>query len=495
MWSIELGVMVAMVLFNGIFASYEIALATVSLARLQVLVRDRRRGAAAAVTMKQELEGSLAAVQLGITLVGAVAAATGGAGAESFIAPSLIAAGLGAAWARITAIALVVVPLTGLTIVLGELVPKLFALRHKEWVCLTLSPAIRWLALSVWPAVWALETSATTLINWSERRWKPALHGGAGGEAAELQDLRAMASVARAARLIGAKEESIILGAAKLSSRPVGEIVLPADDISMLHAGDTVAQSLIAAHLDMHTRFPVTETPGDPQAIIGYANFKDIVAHLHISPHEPSLRGIIRTIPSLPDDLPISTALESLMRSRTHIALVRDAQQRVVGMITLEDIIEELVGDIQDEYDLLPVHAIASGPGWVVGGGISLERLKELAGIDLSADLPATGARNLSSWVVGHLGEPVGGGEVVERGGANPGPQGAAAAGSRSARQQGGCSAGRRGAGPDVAGGLGCHGANTVCRFADGSIQPIDRQAATVSAHAYFPHVTECRAG
>jgi putative hemolysin len=416
-WGTELVVIAAMVAFNAVFAAYEIALATISVARLQSLVRHKRHGASAALHMKQDMEGSLAAVQLGITLVGAIAAATGGAGAEEAIAPALRSAGLGPKLAQVTAIALVVVPLTALTIVLGELVPKLFGLRHKDWVCLTLSPPIRLLALCVWPAVWSLETSATALTNWTERFWKPGQLPDAASEAVVMQDLRAVASIARAARLIGAKQESIILGAAELSGRPVGEIMMPADEISMLNAGDTIAQCLIAAHLDMHTRFPVTTTPGDPQGIIGYVNFKDIVTHMRLSPGDPSLRAIVRTLPQLPVSLPISSALETLMRGRTHIALVCDGDTRVVGMITLEDIIEELVGEIQDEYDLLPVHAVASGPGWIAGGGISLARLNELTGIDLSHDMPADGARNLSAWVVGHLGEPVSGGEVIERGG------------------------------------------------------------------------------
>jgi putative hemolysin len=165
----------------------------------------------------------------------------------------------------------------------------------------------------------------------------------------------------------------------------------------------------------MHTRFPVTEKPGDPQAIVGYVNFKDIVVHMRLSPDDASLRGIIRALPTLMADMPISSALESLMRYRTHIALVRDAVGRVAGLITLEDIIEELVGDIQDEYDLLPVHAVPTGQGWVVGGGIGLARLRESTGIDLSEDLPPQGARNLSSWVVGHLGAGVTGGEVLQR--------------------------------------------------------------------------------
>ena len=103
----------------------------------------------------------------------------------------------------------------------------------------------------------------------------------------------------------------------------------------------------------------------------------------------------------------LTACLERLIREHTHIALVRDAGGKVVGMITLEDVLEELVGDIQDEYDRLPLHAVPSGWAWVVGGGLSLARLKELTGIDLAADPPEQppegGVRTVSDWIVGHL--------------------------------------------------------------------------------------------
>jgi putative hemolysin len=416
-WGIQLAVMAAMVAVNGVFAAFELALASVAIARLSVLARENQRGARAALRMKQDMESSLAVIQLGVALVAAVAAATGGVGAEETIAPALQAAGLPHSLAAVLAVAIVVLPLTALTIVFGELAPKLFALRHKEWVCLRLAPVMTWLASSIRPAVWLLESSATAVMNLSERTWRPQRHGYTKAEAAELQELHAIAGLARAARLIGAREESIILGAARLSSRPVRDILLPAEHISMLDAGASINDCLVAAHLDMHNRFPVTERAGDPQAIIGYVNFKDIVAHMRINPREPSLRGILRPLLSLPEDLPISSALESLMREHAHISLVRDPAGKVLGLITLEDIIEELVGDIQDEYDLLPVHATRSGTGWILGGGISLARLQELTGLDLAADPPPGGARTLSGWVTGHLGRPVRGGEAVERGG------------------------------------------------------------------------------
>jgi putative hemolysin len=417
MGGFELLVILAMIAFNSVFAAYEIALAAVTVARLQVLARENLAGAPRALYMKENVEASLAAIQLGITLFGAVAAATGGAGAEERIAPWIQQRlGLPATVAELVAIAGVVLPLTAVTITFGELVPKVFALRNKEWVCLKLSPGMYWFTRSVWPAVWLFEMVVSAIADWGERRFRQA-SGSARPEAAELQELRAAATLARTSRLIGHQEENIILAAARLSSRPLREIMLGAEHISLLDLKQSIADCLVKAHLDMHTRFPVTERAGDPQAISGYVNFKDIVTHMRLSPHDPSLRAIVRAIPSFPGNLPIATALEHLMRDRTHIALVRDAQGRVEGMITLEDVIEELVGDIQDEYDLLPTHAVPSGGGWVVGGGLGLVRLRELTGIDLTADSPPDGVRNVSGWVAAQLGRDVRGGEALERSG------------------------------------------------------------------------------
>lgn len=409
----EMLVVVFMILVNAIFAGYEIALASVSVSRLQSLVTQGRTGAAAALLMKERIEQSLAVVQLGITLVGLIAGAAGGASATDDIAPWLRDRGLGHAAANVVAITLVVIPLTALTIVVGELVPKLFALRNKEWVCLVPSPIMKWFALSVWPLVWLLEHSASGLMDASEKLWRPKPHADAKTEAAELQELRAIASLARTSRLIGAREENIILGAARLASRPLNEIILPAEHIRMLTADSSLADSLIAAHLDMHTRFPVAERDGDPQSIVGYVTFKDIVAVMKISPQSPTLRGILRQIPSLSDALPISAAMESLLREHTHIALVRNQGGQVVGLITLEDIVEELIGDIQDEYDLLPVHVVRAGSGWVVGGGATLNRVQELTGIDLHT---GSSAHNLSGWMIERMGHAPDGGEVVTHG-------------------------------------------------------------------------------
>jgi len=413
MESIALIIVAFMVFVNAIFAAYEIALASITVARLQSLNHNNRAGAAAALYMKVEIEKSLAVVQLGITLVGLVAGAAGGASAADDIAPILQQQGLSVAAANVMAIVLVVLPLTAVTIVGGELLPKLFALRNKEWVCLRLSPMMKMFAISVWPVVWALESSASGLMDLSEKFWTPAPHADARTEAAELLELKAITSLARASRLIGAREENIILGATRLASRSLREIVLPAEHIRMLNADATLMDSLVSAHMDLHTRFPVTEQTGDPQKIIGYVTFKDIVSMMKLGPDIPSLRGILRQVPSLQESMPISEAMERLLREHTHIALVKDGTGVIKGMITLEDIVEEMIGDIQDEHDLLPTHCVRAGDGWVAGGGISLPRLKEVTGIDLpSASTP----HNLNAWMLERLGRAPTGGEVISTG-------------------------------------------------------------------------------
>jgi len=414
MWVIELGVMIAMIGVNCVFAGYEIALASVSQTRLQRLAKDGKRGAQVALYMKQNMEASLAVVQLGITLVGTIAGAVGGAGAEERVAPLLTAhLGVSTSVAEFLAITTVVIPLTLVTILFGELIPKVFALRNSEWVCLTFSPLMRWFSFAAWPVVWLLETIVLLVMSWSERFLRSPSQ--TRPERIELQELRASAALARASRLIGARAENIILSASTMGMRPVREIILPAEFICTLDINASLEENLIAAHLDMHTRFPVVERAGDPQSIMGYVNVKDIVASLRVGSGETSLRAIVRPVLHLKDQLPLAECLEQMMRDRIHMAVVSNEQGQILGLVCLEDIVEELIGEIEDEYDRLPAYVIGLGRSWIVGGGITLDQLRESTGLDLASLAPAAEAKTLTEWLRGHLGRNVRGGDVVVR--------------------------------------------------------------------------------
>jgi putative hemolysin len=417
MWSFELAIIAAMLAINSVFAAYEIALASITRVRLQVLKEQRRAGASFAFHMKENMEASLAVVQLGITLVGAIAAAVGGAGAEESLSPNI------QQWlqcsdtmANFLAVLSIVLPLTVVTIIFGELVPKVFALKNAEWVVCHLSPPMYGFSLAVWPAVWVLENSSSFISEMIDRILTLRLTGKM-PESTHMQELRAVATLARASRLIGAREEKIILSAARLSHRTIREIMLPAEHISMMLTSASLSTCLIAAHKDMHTRFPVTEVAGDPQKILGYVNFKDIVSALRLSPQNPTIRAILRPIQSYPATSVISTCLERMIHEHSHIALVRDTENLVIGMITLEDIVEELLGEIEDEHQKLPTHLVGYDDVWVVGGGVDLAKLREQANIDLTNDLPEPHVRKISEWITGHLGHGAEGGEEIVRAG------------------------------------------------------------------------------
>ena len=399
----------AMLLLNGIFAAYELALASVRTSRLKILSEQHRRGAATALRMKNRMEGSLAVVQLGITLVGAIAAATGGASVDERLSP-VFARLLGVSDRTADVLALIsfVIPLAAVTIVIGELIPKVLAIKNAEAVCTTLSPIMWALALVVYPAVLLLEWLTKSFVRLVEL----VLPSRITDDQSHLHELRAQVNLLRASQVIGVQEEQIIIRASKLSAEKVKDIMMPEDDIVTVLADAPLSENLVIAHMDLHTRFPVATKRGDPQTIIGYITFKDMVLLAKTHPGNPVIREIVRQIISLPEEMSLADALRRMTHEHHHLALVRGEGGKVVGMITQEDIFEELVGDIQDEFDRLPRHISPAGHQLVVGGGVHLSQLRSvLQRADLGGELPAT--TSLNDWLNHGRPEPLRGGDMV----------------------------------------------------------------------------------
>jgi putative hemolysin len=391
-----IAVILVMLLFNGMFAAYELALASVRVDRLRMLAERKRPGANSALRMKGNMEGSLAVVQLGITLVGTIAAAAGGASAEGELAALLKSQlQLSEYYADLLALVCVIIPLAALTIVIGELIPKVLALKNPETVCTLFSPLLELLTIFVYPAVWVLEAATGVMVSLIERLLPASKND---DHHMGLHELRAQVNMLRASQVIGLQEERIILQASKLSTMKVRDIMLPEDDIVMVLADAPLSENLIIAHMDLHTRFPVTIRKGDTQSILGYVTFKDMVLLAKTHPGNPVLREIVRQIISLPEEMALSDALKRMTAEHHHLALVRGAGGKVVGLVTQEDIFEEFFGDIQDEFDRLPRHISPSGTQLVVGGGVSLGQLREaLKRADLGRELPA--GATLNDWL------------------------------------------------------------------------------------------------
>ncbi len=401
-----------MLMLNAVFAAYEMAIASVSRSRLSVLITRKTKGAVEAAYMKDRIEASLAVVQVGITFVGAIAAATGGAEVADSLRPYLHDSfGVSEPLSEFLALIMLIIPYGLVTIVFAELVPKMFALNNRELICLKLSPTIKIFSIIAYPVVTVLERVVKFFLRASD---KSGYFKKTNEDQPGLHELNAAATLARASRLIGAREEKIVLSAAQLSVRPVKEIMLPINDVSMIPLKSTLSEALIRAHLDMHTRFPVCEREDDPQSIQGYLNFKDIMMALKLNSQDPTVKGIIRPIKMMDCDMPIAQVLEKVMQEKLHIALVGDKDHKIVGMVTMEDIIEELVGEIEDEFDRLPTYIHPFAGGWIVGGGVSMTVLAQTIGLSNVSKPSSEGPFRLSDWCAQKYQHPFRGGEVIE---------------------------------------------------------------------------------
>ncbi len=407
----EFIVIIVMLACSAFFAAYEMAIASISHAKLAVHVQNKRKGAAEALYMKERMEASLAVTQMGMTLTGAIAAATGGAGVSQSLAPYLqLTFGWSETLADITSLIILIIPLSGLTITFAELIPKMFALNNRLWVCLTLSPAMKILGQISYPVISVFELIVKKVLHMASKRdFKNRFEDQIG-----LHELNTAVSMARTSRLINARQEKIVLSAAQLSVKPVKEIMLPITDVCMLSLEISLSDALIRAHLDMHTRFPVCAKENDSQTIQGYINFKDIVSALKLNPAEPSLRGILRPIKTFAEDTPVSQVLEEMMSEKLHIATVTSKEQRIIGMVTLEDIIEELVGEIEDEYDRLPTYIHPYSGGWIMGGGVPMNVVAQTTGTVWAPRKPDEPAPRLADWCAKKFGQPFKGGEIIE---------------------------------------------------------------------------------
>jgi putative hemolysin len=414
MFVYEIVVIVLMLACNAVFASYEMALASISRSRIALLIEEKKRGAREAGFMKDRMEWSLTTIQIGITLCGALAAATGGAGVDKALVPYLTSRlGMTPFFSEMTALIILIVPLTLATIIFGELVPKMFALNNKETVTLVLSPVMRSLSALMHPVVSVIEGVVKGVMKAVVRGYQER----AGDEKrVRLHELKTAVSLARASRVLGGREERMILSAAQFRTRAVGEIALPSADIFTIPLESSLTDAFLKAHLDMHTRFPVCAVENDPQSIQGYVNFKDIVVALKMGSGSAGIMGIVRPIMRLNEQMTISESLETMMREKAHIALVLSGG-RVSGMVTLEDIIEELLGDVEDEFDRPALWTMPYGQGWLMGGGVPITLAAAKLGLDWSAAYRGAKPPSLQGWCEEKLGRSLTGGETIESGG------------------------------------------------------------------------------
>jgi putative hemolysin len=350
----ELAIIFGLTCANGLLAGAEIAVVAVRGSRVRELLDGGVRSARALAQLRQNSERFLATVQIGITLVSATAAAFGGAAFSADLVPWLSAVPGLAPYAEEVALAAVIVLISYLSVVVGELVPKSLALRVSERYALLAARPLLGLSRLAAPAVWFLTRSSNLLLrpfhdqtNFTEAR-------------ISLEEVRTMVGEA-------SRAGSLDRAAGEIASRALDFADLTAAEV-MVHrrfvvalTRDASAEDLRRALLvDGHRRIPVYE--GTIDQVVGYVSWRDVIEQVWAG-REPQIAALLRPVHFVPETRPAADLLREMRERRIHLAVALDEHGGMAGIVTLEDLLEEIVGEIQSEHD-----QPAADPGGEVGG-------------------------------------------------------------------------------------------------------------------------------
>lgn len=271
-----------------------------------------------------------------------------------------------------------------------EILPKSLGVRFNKIVCAWMALPLLTLTRVLGPVIGVLRFLNRPFESRSR----------AGAVSLSLDEVVALAGHARLVRLITPQQENIITQAAYLSKQTAADIMVPVEQVTFLSSDQTLPHAIVTAHMDPHTRFPVVKGD-DHNDVLGYINFKELVYRVRTNPAEPTLRGVIRPVRFVRADTPCHQILRAFVDEHEHMAIVRDEQGRTAGLITLEDVVEVLLGDLQDEFDRLPKMCQSLPKGvWIVGGGVPMTELAERLA------MPAiSGPGTLSDWMISRLGD------------------------------------------------------------------------------------------
>jgi putative hemolysin len=366
---VEIIIILILIALNGVLVAAEIALISVRRSRLQQLMEEGRAGARRVERLTSDPSRFLAVLQLGVTFVGFLAAAFAGQSIAEGLKESLVHLGLTADQAGAIALFVVTLGVALLTVIFGELLPKTLALAHAERYALLFAGPVQFLGRVFRPLVWLLNT-----INQAITR---AL-GVTEIERDRLSSEELMILVERGGQqgIIEAEEEQMIGAVLELGERRVHEVMVPRIDIVAIPVRATLDEIVDTLVREGHSRIPVYEETVDN--IVGILYAKDLLPYLKGADSPPPIRKLLRTPLFVPESMLVDDLLHSLQRRKVHIAIVLDEYGGTAGLVTIEDLIEEIVGEIQDEYDTEePMLVRLSDTEARVDGRASLDALME----------------------------------------------------------------------------------------------------------------------
>ncbi|HEX7040470.1 MAG TPA: hemolysin family protein [Trueperaceae bacterium] len=393
--SMYLAIVLALVLVNGLFAMSEIAVVSANRFRLQQRAEEGDRAAGRALALAEDPNRFLSTVQVGITLVGVFSGAFGGATLAGPVAASLRRVAWLAPYAGPLAFGLVVAGISYLSLVVGELVPKRLGLANPEGIAVRVAGLMHAVSRAAGPVVWLLGASTSLVLRLLRVRTQ--------GEDIDEEDIELVIAQGREAGVVEPEEQAIIEKAFWLGERRVNDIMTPRHEVAWLDLGGGTEQVVEVLARAPHARYVVAD--GELDSVAGYVRAADLLsAALRGEPFD--LRRHLREPLFVPETMPILAMLNTFRESGERLAVVVDEHGGFDGLLTLGDILEELVGDLAAVGPEEPL-VVAVGPGaWRVDGAVHVDALVDALGLGGAVDLEHAGfqtAGGLAAFVLGRV--------------------------------------------------------------------------------------------
>ena len=393
--ALTIGLIALFIAIGGVFAAAEIALVSLRESQLVTLEKRSARGARVAA-LARDPNTFLAAVQIGVTLSGFLSAAYGATALAPYLTPTLVAGGIAEPVAAAISIITMTLIVAYASLVFGELAPKRLALQRAESFALIVAPVLAGFAVAVKPLVWLLAASSNLVVR---------LFGGDPHQRAEQMSDDELRELVDAHDGLGDEEREIVGDVLHAADRTLAEVMRHRADMVAVRGDLTLDEARQWAREQPYSRYPVLH--GGFDGITTFVHVRDLAW----APEGADLASIERPLAALPATARILPTLTRMRRDGDHIALVVDEYGGVDGIVTLEDIVEELIGEVYDEYD--ETDALTDGAidaTVLVAGSLTIEEFADRTGVVVH-DGPY---ETIAGYVVDRLGRMPNDGDAVE---------------------------------------------------------------------------------
>ena len=382
---------VVFVLIGGAFSGAEIALVSLRESQVRALAESGGRRGQAVQRLLSDPNRFLAAVQVGVTLAGFFSAAFGASTLSRPLGEWFVTLGMRAGLADPLAFVLVTIAISYLSLVVGELTPKRLALQRAEGFSLLVAAPLNAIAKLSRPVIWLLSKSTNLLVR---------LVGGdptASGESISQEELRDLVT---AHESLSSDERRLIGEVFRAGDREVREVMTPRTEVDFLDASMTASRAAKQVHDSSHSRYPVVGR--DEDDVLGFVHVRDLFLPNHPAGRAATVGDLVREVKGLPGTAGVLTALSEMRRENQHLAIVVDEYGGTDGIVTLEDLIEEVIGEIYDEYDEDVASAGEERPDGPheVDGLLNLDDFREVTGLQL----PEGPYETVAGYVLAELG-------------------------------------------------------------------------------------------